>query len=328
MQLLALIVALLLSSCAKPGAKITYVELPRQYVGDIRTLAVLPFEGRGVDGHMLASEIEAELLQMRVGGEPYFRVVSRANIDKVLSEITLSLEGITDEKLKLGKLLNADGLLLGSAEADYFVRHFYRKGRRCVETKSSGFISKCVRYVEHYIPCRTKKVIFTLIPKLIDVKKGQVVYSRKIVKKSKASYCYDHHSYREPKTMQELLLEAKNKAIRELIRDISPYRVTLYVEFEQDPMGIKEKEIFNRALELAKEGKTLQACELFNSITSYTYAVLYNRGVCAELKGDLRRARDLYLKARAVSKSFRVEQALSRVNTRIYREKKLKGSVK
>ncbi len=315
----------LLSACAKPKAKITYLELPRGYKGEIKKIAVLPFESRRLDGRILASEIEAELLQVRVNGRPYFKVVSRADIDKVLSEIKFSSSGLTSEQVELGKLLKAEGLLLGTADVTYSTDMFYRKKKECIETKGSGLIKECVRYEERNVPCQTRFVRLTLVPKLIDVERGEVVYSRRIVKEAKHTYC--RGDWREPKSFSELLSEAKTQAIKELIKDIAPYRVTVVAEFIDDDKGVKEKDIFKEAIELAKKGKAREACRLFKGINSRTYAVLYNKGLCMELEGDLRGARDLYFEAKKLKSDVRIENALGRVIERMQKEAQLRELV-
>ena len=62
----------------------------------IREVAVLPFDGR--EGTEFALEIEGALSGIRVSQRPFFTVLERAKLEKVLSEMKLSQSGLVDEK--------------------------------------------------------------------------------------------------------------------------------------------------------------------------------------------------------------------------------------
>jgi tetratricopeptide (TPR) repeat protein len=312
--LLYLIFSVMMLSCAKPKAVLTYTEPPKYYRGTIGSIAVLPFDGKGVDGNMIAAEIEASLLRAGKKGKPPFKVVSRSYIDRVISELRLSSSGLTAESLELGRLLKAEGLLLGSAELLHGSEFFYRRVSECVETKGSGLIKECVRYVERSVPCSKRFVQLTLVPKLIDVERGEVVYSRRIVSTKLDVHCAG--DWGQPKSLAELFSEAKAEAIGELVRDIAPYRVSITVEFMDEYESIAGKALFEKAIDLIKEGRIEEACRLFDEIEEEDYSLLYNKGLCREIEGDLEKAEELYRRALSLKHDRNVESALRRVERR------------
>ncbi len=312
--LLLTLAVVLLFSCAKPKVKLSYVEPPKEYRGSIRKIAVLPFESRSLDGRLFSAEVSAELLKVKVDGEPYFKLVSRAEIDRVLSELKFSSSGLTEESARLGRLLKAEGILTGVLEVSKNVVPYREKRFRCVKTEGSGLIKKCVQSVEYYVSCRRYELELLMIPKLIDVERGEIVYSKKILKRVSDRYCSDEG--RSVPSFSWMLERATAEAIRELVEDIAPHRVSVVAEFIDDDEGIGDRKSFERAIDLAKEGKISEACGIFESLREKTYALLYNRGLCAELEGDLDRALELYTEALSLRREERVEEALRRLKAR------------
>ncbi len=312
--LLPILAVVLLFSCAKPKVKLSYVEPPREYRGSIRKIAVLPFESRSMDGRLFSAEVSAELLKVKVDGKPYFKLVSRTEIDRVLSELKFSSSGLTEESARLGRLLNAEGILTGVVEVSRSVVPYREKRFRCVKTEGSGLIKKCVQSVEYYVSCRRYELELLMIPKLIDVERGEIVYSRKILKRVSDRHCSDEG--RSVPSFSWMLERATAEAVRELVEDIAPHRVSVVAEFIDDDEGIGDRKNFEKAIELAKEGKISEACGIFESLKEKTYALLYNRGLCAELEGDLDSALELYTEALSLRRDERVEEALRRLKVR------------
>jgi hypothetical protein len=96
-------------------------ESPRQYAQPAqyheasltKAVAVLPFAGP--EGRAFAAEMESVLAGIGIDDKPYFTLVDRASIDKVVSEMKFSQSGLVDEKtaVKLGKLVGAHGIYTG-----------------------------------------------------------------------------------------------------------------------------------------------------------------------------------------------------------------------
>jgi TolB-like protein len=79
------------------------------------TMAILPFDDRAGSG--LGGTV-AELLTTQLANLEHLRVVERLRIDLLLQELDLQRQGITEaDGLQLGRLLNADYVLLGGIGA-------------------------------------------------------------------------------------------------------------------------------------------------------------------------------------------------------------------
>jgi TolB-like protein len=80
------------------------------------TMAVLPFDER--DGSGQLGRTAAELLTTQLANVEHLRLVERLRIDALLQEFDLQRQGLTEANgLELGRLLNADYVLLGSIGA-------------------------------------------------------------------------------------------------------------------------------------------------------------------------------------------------------------------
>ena len=90
-----------------------YTVPARKNLAEFQRLAVIEFEGRG--GDRVRSELETKLLDAKVDGVPYFTLVSRDRLDKVLQEQSKGQSVRFDERstVAIGKLLGADALVTG-----------------------------------------------------------------------------------------------------------------------------------------------------------------------------------------------------------------------
>lgn len=80
---------------------------------DSAVVAVLPFDDREADGRR--SRLIAELLTTQLANLDHLTLVERLRIDDLLRELDLRRRGITEDRgLELGRMLNADFVLLGS----------------------------------------------------------------------------------------------------------------------------------------------------------------------------------------------------------------------
>lgn len=88
-------------------------EEPALAAEDSAVVAVLPFDDREGDGRR--SRLVAELLTTQLANLEHLTLVERLRIDDLLRELDLRRRGITEDRgLELGRMLNADFVLLGS----------------------------------------------------------------------------------------------------------------------------------------------------------------------------------------------------------------------
>src|SRR5262245_19202750 len=82
----------------------------------VKRVAILPFSGASD----ISNEVEAMLVYTRVQGQPYFTVVERTALNKVMKEQAIALSGAVDETTaaRVGKLVGAEGVILGVVKTD------------------------------------------------------------------------------------------------------------------------------------------------------------------------------------------------------------------
>ncbi len=105
--------------------------------GEGVVLAVLPFDDRDSEGRL--SRTVAELLTTQLANVPGLRLVERLRIDALLEEQDLQMRGITEPGgLELGRMLNADYVLLGNVGASGTTLTF---GARLLHVESGEVVS-------------------------------------------------------------------------------------------------------------------------------------------------------------------------------------------
>jgi tetratricopeptide (TPR) repeat protein len=131
------------------------------------------------------------------------------------------------------------------------------------------------------------------------------------------------------------LEQAKASVKNEFRRDIAPFYVTREIRLIDSTDGIESKEArekLKRGLEYADKGRMDSACELWGearNIASTSYALLYNLGVCAESRGDLDAALNLYKQSDKIlgKPDDDITLALNRVGEAIKNRSKLKEAL-
>lgn len=305
-----------------------------------RTVAVLPFNGPG--GADFAAELEALLAGVEINGKPYFTLVDRSTIDKVMSEMRLSHSAMVDQNtaVKLGKLIGAQGIYTGIVNANN-TRDSHYKGERteCVQrqmkrdSKGNVYEGECVRWRNYYVSCTKRQANFAVTPKLVDIATARIVYSTNRSGLAESSGCEDGTP---PKTEQELLDSARGTAKSAIRRDIAPYYKTVMIKLKDSTDGIElkpAKEKLKLGNEFADKKRMDAACSQWNEakqMAPNSASLTYNLAVCAESAGDYENALKLYRQSdQLIGKPDEdVTIALSRVNTALNNQKKLKEQMR
>ncbi len=289
----------LLAACAAPRVAITTLE-PGSSIeaARLKTVAVLPFNGSG--GATLAAEIEAMLAGIRLDGKQYFQVVSRSDLDKVFSELKLSISGDfhPEDVVQVGMLTGARGIYTGQITARSVTDSRYLTERRvCSTTNAKG---KCTAWTTTKVPCIRRTALLDVTPRLIEVQSGRVVFSELYREQREESGCRDDSS--PLPTPEELLRQAQQQVIERLRKDIAPYYRTSQVRLLESTEGLpaSHQQAFENALEFAKAKRLDRACSIWQQIGGsgvQSAALQHNLGVCAEENGDLEAALSLITRA-------------------------------
>ncbi len=329
----------LLLACAAPTRIDTSVVLPARFheTTTIRDIAVLPFAGP--DGAAFTAEIEEVLAKVRIDEKPYFKLVDRTNLDKILSEMKLSMSGMFDQETagKVGKMVGAKGIYTGVVTVSSVVDSPYTENRsRCVSYHTVYYTIKntripvqvCTAWQNYPVGCTKRVATFSLVPKLIDVETGRILYSNSISHTVSDSACTDKRPVADSLT---LLNNAKAAVKNEFRSDVAPYKtnVTLELADSTDDIPTDEaKKKFKSGLRFARANRMDRACEFWkdaSALSPKSFSILYNLGICAELYGQLEQALETFNKAdRLLEKpDKRVSEAISRVSSSIEKQKRL-----
>ncbi|HOG11373.1 MAG TPA: CsgG/HfaB family protein [Smithellaceae bacterium] len=334
-----LVTLLMLCGCATK-IRVNMLQ-PAQYheASLTKAVAVLPFTGPG--GPEFAAEIEGVLAGIGIDDKPYFTLVDRASVDKIVSEMKFSHSGLVDPKtaVKLGKMIGAQGIYTGVVtQNNHDDSFYYEKRSTCVhyekrrDEKGRIYQGACLQWRNYNVRCMKRVANFAVSPKLVDVATGRIVYSRNLSAVTASNGCEDTR----PVQSESVLLEqAKASVKNQFRRDIAPFYVTREIRLIDSTDGIESneaKDLLKRGLEYADKGRMDSACELWGqarNLTPGSYALLYNLGVCAESRGDLDTALTLYRQSdRALGKpDDDITLALSRVGEAIKNRGKLQEAL-
>lgn len=304
-----------------------------------RTVAVVPFTGEG--GREFASEIEGVLGSITIDDMQYFTLIDRTSLDQVMSEMKFSQSGLVDPSraVELGKMLGAQGIYTGTVLRS-FKSGYYRENREeCAryeeykDSKGRTKQGKCLRYRRWMVNCTRNVLNFVCNPKLVEVKTGRVVYARNLNGTAEDARCEDRGA---PKGEYELLEAAKAQVKASFRQDIAPYYETRVIKLMDSTDGISNPaaaEKLKQGITWAGKKRLDKACELWGqaaSLTSTSYALAYNLGVCAESRADVVAANKLYKKAEDLlgKPDDDVSQAVVRTGEAVKNAQKLSQQMK
>jgi len=292
----------------------------------LKRIAVLPFSGRGNSN--LNADIEALLVKIQVNGKPYFSVIERESLNRIMKEQRLHLSGAVDEAtaVKLGRLLGAEGMIFGTVTQNTTDdKHFSSRGSECASRDKDG---KCTSRRTYSVSCTERDAFFSFVPKVVNVGTGQIVASETLTGHASDKACRDSGTL---KGREELLVEAKDQALSRFRLIMAPYNVSMEIVLiegdDSNPPDEAEDRI-ERGIEWAKAGRMDRACELWHEASDIHpkgYAIPYLLGVCAETTGDLNEALTYYQKADRMTCEpvEEINQALGRIRGRMDKEKRL-----
>ncbi len=333
------ITLLMLSGCATK-IRVNMLQ-PAQYheASLTKAVAVLPFNGPG--GPEFAAEIEGVLAGIGIDDKPYFTLVDRASVDKIISEMKFSHSGLVDPKtaVKLGKMVGAQGIYTGVVTQNRYDDSAYSERRSVCrryemrrDEKGRTYQGSCVDWRTYHVRCTKRVANFAVSPKLVDVSTGRVIYSRNLSAVTNSSGCEDTN----PVQSETVLLEqAKASVKNQFRRDIAPYYITREIRLIDSTDGIDSKEakdLLKRGIEFAGHGRMDSACELWGqarNLAPGSYAILYDLGVCAESRGDLDAALNLYRQSDKIlgKPDDDITLALTRVGEAIKNRGKIKEAL-
>lgn len=291
--LLPISILMLLGGCAQ---KVTVKALePAEVSGAANTknIAVTPFHH---DRANLADKIEAAISSQRIDNKPYFRVINRTDLSRIIDEQKIQNSGLMDEStaVEVGNLLGAQAIISGSVDAPamhddyYYVKRTKCKGkgeeRRCWEVKVS---------------CEKRTIGLSAQIRMIDVSTGGIIYAENVSRQQQWDHCADDtRTLPSQQAGTQLLAGAMAKTFA---YKLTPHYRNISVTLMEDPdiaYSDQQEKLLENALLYIKQARFDKAeallRRLMESTASQSYVPFYNIGVVYEARGDFQEAQHYY----------------------------------
>lgn len=255
---------------------------------EIQSLSIERFGGR--DGRGLAFELEDRLSAITIFGQAYFTVIGGRSA--VQSDATLS----------------------GNVSAGVEEYETTAKRRRCVERDDKN---KCVTHKNIKVDCLTREIDFRAQVRATRYSDGLSLYTRSFPDKNDQTICFgDNEDFASSESVIRNMLSATASAIRD---DLAPreYRRDIRILEGRKGMTKVEGKFFKAAIKMTKSDPA-EACRMWDEAASngqVHISLTFNRGLCAEQRGDLESALALYEEADRLSPGkVEVTESLRRVS--------------
>ncbi len=287
-----------------------------------KRIAVLPFAGDG--GTWISAALEKFLVRVHINGEPYFQVIERATIKKIIDEQKLSraeTDTVDEEKaVKVGRFAGAERVVFGEFAQSVTDKPVSEKRSKCSVRNRKG---RCAKWAIYDVMCVERSAYFYLVPKVVNVTTGDVVVSETLVGLSTDRACQD--SSIPLQNSAKLLASAKYQTFEQFRALVAPH----YSAFE---IKLLEKDnttppapamlALRRGIYWAKNGRMDRACGYWHrsfDLHREGYAIHYLLGVCAETSGNLEVALFYYDQADRMTERpvKEITQALGRIRRTI-----------
>ncbi|CAB3767033.1 CsgG/HfaB family protein [Paraburkholderia humisilvae] len=313
----------MLAACAAPTTDVNMQFAAKSDAAQYRRVAVLPFDGDG--GLEATRDFESMLASVQYEGKPYFKVVDSTTLQNVLNQQSLRQSALSSQPnaAKVGKLLGVDALYSGTALVMPTALSYSTESRVVCPDKKGG---KCH---DIKVPCTTRSVGFKLVPRLVEVSRGQVVYSEAKVGSASSYWCADSGA---EISEQILLRDAVNDAFGQVREDVAPYEKAISVRYKTDDAAVNpaSRDTFKGALEFAKAGRFDRACTIWSQLAPANPAslsVAYDLAVCEEVNGRLANALARYqqIDQRLTKPDDDVNASLARVTNALAQRSALKA---
>jgi hypothetical protein len=237
---------------------------------EIQSLAIDRFGGS--DGRALAFELEDRLAAVTIHGEPYFVVIGGRSA--VQSDATLS----------------------GNITAGVEQYETTAKRRRCVERDDED---KCVTHKNIKVDCLTRIIDYRAQVRATRYSDGRSLYTESFPDKHEQTICFgDDEDFASSESVIRNMVSQTAGAVRD---DLAPreYRQEIRILESRKGMTKVEGNFFKAAIKMTKSDPA-EACRMWDEAAGngqVHISLTFNRGLCAEQRGDLEVALGLYEEA-------------------------------
>lgn len=319
--------AIFLSGCSQK-VQIKALE-PAQIdrASNTKVIAVTSFKNDSVG---LSSKIESNLSQQKIDNKPFFTMVSRVEMDKIIQEQKLQNSGlVSDESIvNVGELIGAGAIISGEVSpVSSSDTYFYVKRSRCAD-------KKCKELVYYRVSCTKRLIGISADIKMIDIEKGDIIYADSISKSATYTSCRDD-SYTIPSkeiVAQKLANSIADNFTYKLTPQYRYFSVSLLEDADLDYDDTQEM-LLESSIQYIKNNRYDKAetllKRLIDSTNQQSFVAFYNLGVIMEAKGDYLKAQEYYKRADAliIEPVQEVDEAYVRINSIIKKHQKSKEQI-
>ncbi len=305
----------LLSACATaPGLSYLAVqpaEAPE--ASRLRHVAVLRFDGW--HGETAANVLDTSLRQARFQSMNWFRVGPEdVDFDPSIpgdGRYSTSIGGGRAAAVDYGRAHGMDGVWFGNTDSWSRTSGTFDKVKtRCV--KWVGLFN-CKTEEEYTVQCYEIDTEVEVRASLVDVQTGQVVFTKKFSDSDTERHCTDRHGYWDERS-SPVFGRDNNRREREMIADctrrfagyVTPSQRRVTAELMQAPYYPYAELAagFPVAMDAAEADQSANACGRFEAMAAQypdEPSLIFNLGVCAEMRGNAMAALELYDEAVAAA---------------------------
>ena len=271
-------------------------------MADSKKIAVTEFKKDYYVG--LSGKIETALTKQILDGKPYFTAVDRNSINKVIKEQRLQSSGLLDEStaVQIGKIVGAQALISGEITSTSSSDTSFTETR----TKYRNPLKPLETMYTVNVWCKKRVIGMGASLKIVDIRKGSIIYADSIVKDKTYKHCRDDQ--RTLPSQKQGVEKLAGEIATSFVAKLAPHYVYVYVDLiekiEFDTTDMNTKQLAG-ALEWIKSNRYDKAQpileKLNGSLQGKSFAVIYDLGVIAEATGRLEDAKKLYKEADALT---------------------------
>lgn len=254
----------------------------------VDTLAIDRFGGS--DGQDLAFELEDQLSRVAIFDQTYFNVIGgRSAVDP-------------------------DATLSGNVRAGVEEYETTANRNRCVQRDDKD---KCTKRKDIKVDCLRRIVDFRAQVRAVRFADGRNIYAESFPKKDEQTICFGDDQ--EFTSSESVIRKMVGDTAREIRSDLAPreYRREIRVLESRKGMSKVEGKYFKAAVKMTKRDET-EACRMWEEAGTNGQghpSLAFNRGLCAERRGDLKTAFSHYGEAQSLApRKFEVKEAMKRID--------------
>ncbi len=334
MKLYLLILTIFLAGCSQQVEIRVLAPAKVASIASARRIAVMPFKHDRIG---LSDKITALLANQTVNSKPYFTLLSRKNLNKILTEQKLQSSQLINANTatKVGKLIGAQALVTGgigiqSASS----KRYYQAKKECLNFSKKNL--ECTLWHVYKVVCYATQATLSANINIVNIQTGSIIYSDTLSKNYNGDSCKNRNInlyllsinigsnklLSKGQALNLLTSQIAHEFINNLIPHYIHFKVTLLDDIKIDVTSeqkdaLKNALLFIKANRLNKAKTILE--QLMFKLHGKSYVIAYDLGTVDEALGELNKAKKLYHVADNLTNKpiAALDKAINRINNLI-----------